>query len=176
MMKKKVLILPFFFLLFSVNCNKDNNPITQLESNGYNKLLIETDSMIYNWKQSEQGDYILIYGTIINETDTVFYSRIGGLFGGGRSFSGNSDAFLEKFDPSENVWRTKDIVALLYEGTKFVPLQPFENSSFSSQLTKKSDPNESGAYRFRLDYYSEADPDSNAVTYFDYSNEFIIEQ
>lgn len=170
---KKVI---FLFLIIITSCSTNNNPvIPEKVDDPYNKLLIETDSLVYNWQQGEQGDYILLYGTLINEADTVFYSKIGGFYGGGHYFSGHSDAFLEKFDSSENVWTTKDIAARLYEGPIFVPLQPFENLSFSSHLTKKSDQNESGTYRFKLNYYNQVVPmDSNVTPYFDYSNEFVL--
>jgi hypothetical protein len=111
MMKKKVLTLPFFFLLISVNCNKDNNPITQSESNGYNKLLIETDSLAYKWQPGESRYSITISGILKNKTDTVFYSRIADRFSGDTPccFAGNSSAHLEKFDRSENVLRVETL-------------------------------------------------------------------
>jgi hypothetical protein len=66
-------------------------------------------------------------------------------------------------------------MGFLIEGTKIVPLQPLQEYFFSSFLRTGAYQNDSGRYRFRLDYYIQADPDSSVLPYFDYSNEFILE-
>ena len=170
---KKIL---FLFLLILVNCSENNIPTAPEESDAYNNFLIETDSLAYAWQQEESGFSIAIYGTINNVSDSVFYSRIGELFSGDTPccFSGNSDAYLEKYDPSEDIWRVNNIASLLFEGTKSVAIEPAQHYSFSSYLFSGNDQDESGTYRFRLDYYTQENPDSGVAPYFDYSNEFVL--
>ena len=177
-MGKRLLIFLFFFSLVLVHCSEDNNPTNLQElDEAYHTLLIETDSMTYKWQPREYGYSVLIKGTIENKTDTIFYSKIADAFADDTPccFSDNSGASLEKFDPSENVWRVKNLTGLLVEGSKIAPLQPSLEYFFESFLRTSADQKDPGTYRFRLDYYMQADPDSNVVPFFDYSNEFILE-
>lgn len=164
------------FLLFLIFLHCDKNNIPPGPDDATHKLLIETDSMAYTWQPSESGFSIVMYGMLTNETDTVFYSKIGDLFSGDMPccFVRNSGAYLEKYNPVEKQWEIKNITALAFEGTKLVPLQPSQNYSFSSYLFTNSDQDETGTYRFRLDYFIQEDPDSSITPYFDYSNEFEL--
>ena len=178
-MEKRFLIFLFFFSLVLVHCSEDNNPTNMQEIDEvYHKLLIKTDSITYKWQPGESGYSILIRGMLKNKTDTIFYSKIADAFAGDSPccFADNSDASLEKYDPSDDVWRVSKLTGLLIEGAKIAPLQPSIDYFFQSFLRTSSDQNESGTYRFRLDYYMQADPDSNAVPFYDYSNAFILEQ
>jgi hypothetical protein len=50
-----------------------------------------------------------------------------------------------------------------------VPIQSLQEYAFSSVIVRTAEEIESGMYHFRLDYYDEVDPDSNIVSYHDYS-------
>jgi len=178
-MNLKIALLLFLVLLLSSNCHQDSNPIVQDESKiGYNKLMIMTDSSEYNWQLDDLSFSIIIQGNLLNNSDTVFYSRIGDGFGPPEQsnlyFSGNSEGYLEKYNSDEDTWEVQSFSSVLIEGTRMVPLKFSQEYSISSNLTRMSDHTEIGIYRFRMDYYDIADPDSNTVPYYDYSNTFEI--
>ena len=174
----KIALLLFLFLCSLFSCNRDNNPISYLEPyDGYGKLLIETDSIVYQWQHDEFKFYISIKGKVINRSDQIFYSRIGDFIGGDSPFyfADNSEAYLEKYEGDENVWIEEYFGSWLMEGTKTVPIQPWQEYSFSSFIARTSEYIEPGIYRFKLDHYDDVVPDSNTVFYHNYSNEFKIE-
>ena len=179
-MRTKLKIIPYFILLFLVFCSEDNNPInTSVSESGYKKLSINTDTTTYTWQDGESKDYIIIQGTISNESDTIFYSRLGDGFGPLEQeqliIACNSEGYIEKYNESDNSWNEKDICLYLIEGSRFVPVKPSQVYSFISHLEKSSDENETGKYRIRIDYYNIENPDSILTPFHDYSNTFELE-
>ena len=121
--------------------------------------------------------HIRIQGTLKNKSDTIFYSYIGDGFGPpdqSRLHFADNSGYFEKFDPNEHIWEVHDITNPLWEGSRMVPIKPLLEYTFSSSLTWESYESETGSYRFRVAYYNEVDPDSNAILYHDYSNIFKL--
>ncbi|MCH7886668.1 MAG: hypothetical protein IIA58_01750 [Candidatus Marinimicrobia bacterium] len=163
----------------SLNFDTTEFYITTLVSEeGYKKLYINTDTTTYTWQQGESKDYIFIRGTITNESDSTFYSRLGDGFGPSEPeelvIACNSWGYIEKFNESDNLWKESDICLFLIEGSKIVPVKPSQVYSIYSDLAKNRDENETGIYRIRIDYYDIENPDSIATPFHDYSNLFEI--
>ena len=179
MQRKFVLVITLIFLSSFIACERDKNPVVELVViTGYNKISILTDSTLYNWQVDEQTKFVFIQGTLINKSDSVFYSRLGDGFGPPEPLNlylaGNSEGYLEKYYSQEDVWKVQNFALYIIEGTKIVPIKPGQTYSISSVLSRASGVNESGTYRFRIDYYDTANPDSTTVPYHDYSNTFEI--
>jgi hypothetical protein len=178
-MKRKNLLLPILILLLFCNCQKDNNPIIENEPGiGQQKLLIMTDSSLYIWKMNEYGYRISIQGTLLNKSDTVYYSRIGDGYGPPEQtdliFAGNSGGYLEKYNPNKEIWEEQGILSFLFEGSKMVPIKPSQTYSIRSLLSSNGEANDTGIYRFRVDYYDLLDPDSSIIPDHNYSNTFEL--
>lgn len=90
-------------LTFILRCleNESNDKLTD-SNDGYGKLLINTDTTIYSWQLGESQDCIIIRGTLNNESDSVYYTRIGEGFGLPEQIelliAGNSAGYIEKCD------------------------------------------------------------------------------
>jgi len=151
---------------------------TFVSEGGYNKLSINTDTTTYSWQQGEFKDYIIIQGTTTNESDSIFYSRLGDGFGPSEQeqlfIACNSEGYIEKFNEFDKSWIEKDLCLYLIEGSRFVPVRPSQDYSIYGHLVKNRDENETGIYRIRIDYYDIIKPDSNATPFQDYSNSFEI--
>jgi len=151
---------------------------TPVFEEGYKILSINTDTTTYTWQQGESKDFIFIRGTITNESDSIFYSRLGDGFGPSKPeelfIACNSWGYIEKFNESDNLWKESDICLFLIEGSKIVPVKPSQVYSIYSDLAKNRDENETGIYRIRIDYYDIENPDSIATPFHDYSNSFEI--
>ena len=145
---------------------------------GYKKLFINTDTTIYTWQQGESKDFIIIQGTLTNESDSIFYSRLGDGFGPSEQeqlfIACNSEGYIEKYNESDKSWNEKDLCLYLIEGSRFVSVRPSQDYSIFGHLAKNRDENETGIYRIRIDYYDIENPDSIATPYHDYSNSFEI--
>lgn len=184
-MRTKLKIIPYFILLFLVFCSKDNNPInttvsdTTVSEDKYNKLSITTDTTTYTWQQGESHDHIIIQGAISNESDTVFYSRLGdgfALFEQERLYIASfSDGYIEKHSESDNSWKEREFLAPLFEGVRVVSIRPSKDYSISGLLSKSRDESETGKYRIRIDYYDIENPDSTVTPFHDYSNTFELQ-
>ena len=146
---------------------------------GYNKLSIITDTTTYTWQQGESKDFIIIQGTLTNESDSIFYSRLGDGFGPSEQeqlfIACNSEGYIEKYSESDKSWNEKDLCLYLIEGSRFVPVRPSQDYSIFGHLAKNRDEIEIGIYRIRIDYYDIENPDSIATPFHDYSNTFDIQ-
>ncbi len=138
---KKIVLLSMLTLLFSISCKKNNNPLIQIQSNVcHQKLLISKDSSVYHWQQSQWDEnffHIYIQGTLINKSDTLFYSYIGDGFElpeQSRLHFAHNSGYLEKYDPNEHIWIVHDITNPLWEGSRMVPIKPLLEYTFSSNL------------------------------------------
>lgn len=179
-MKTKFRYVFFILLLFVVHCSEDKIPVKdeyRLET-GYGKLLIDTDSTTYSWRKGETRDYVFVGGTIENQSDTTFYSRLGDGFGPPEqeelSIAANSEGYVEKYDESHDSWFEIDVLPLLIEGSRFVPIKPSKDYTIHAPLEKDSDEDEMGTYRIRVNYYEVENPDSTISPFQDFSNVFEI--
>ena len=144
----------------------------------YKKLSINTDTTTYTWQQGESKDFISIQGTISNESDTIFYSRLGDGFGPLEQerlyIASGSDGYIEKYRNSDKSWNERELRSTLIEGLRIVPIKPSQDYSINSYLTKSKDEDETGIYRIRIDYYDIENPDFTVISFQDYSNTFEI--
>ena len=174
-------ILFVIIILFIVRCTDDENPINAPGSDHeYDKLSINTEKDVYSWKQEESKDYIIIQGQLENKSDSIFYSRLGDWYNSLSEqkellIAGNSAGYIEKYNESDNLWHEINILALLIEGSKFVPVKPLLIYSIYGHLIKDNDTEEKGKYRLRVDYYEHEHPDSAVSPFQDYSNTFRIQ-
>ena len=179
-MSTNLKILFAIIFLFIVQCSDDENPINASSSgNEYGKLSINTDKDVYSWQQGESKDYIIIQGQLENKSDSIFYSRLGDWYNSQSEqkellIAGNSAGYIEKYNESDNLWYEINILALLIEGSKFVPIKPLLIYSIYGHLIKDNDTEEKGKYRLRIDYYEYEHPDSALSPFQDYSNTFEI--
>ena len=176
-MMQKFLILVLLTSLF-FGCSKNKNPLRLEErEQGAGHLSIQTDSMLYHWESKEFSNVVNIRGALTNTSDTLFYSSIGDLMCGRDcgyvSFSENSDAELERYDPVSGNWQGLQIQGYLIEGTVSMRLAPLNNYYIISGIISFSDTLVTGNFRYRLEYYM-METDSIRKTFHDYSNVFEI--
>ena len=179
-MKTALKLTMLFLLLFAVSCSEDDNPVdTPAPEVAYNKLSITTKSPIYTWQQDESHDYITVQGTVINESETIFYSSLGEFMLLGEQdklfIAGNSHGSFEKYNESNDSWEESDLGGMLIEGSRVVPVKPSKDYTMDGFLSKNSDDIVTGTYRIRIDYYDVENPDSDATPFYDYSNSFTLQ-
>lgn len=145
---------------------------------GYKKLSIKTNATSYTWQQGESKDFISIQGTIINDSDATYYSRLGDGFGPPEPdllyIAAYSGGYIEKYSESEKIWMERELKSILIEGVRVVPIKPSQDYSIFGPLTKSREEDETGTYRIRIDYYDIENPDSTVIPFQDFSNTFEI--
>lgn len=183
----RIYLVSFLAFLLTVSCTKDRDPISasftfndlfsgSLDGNG--DLVIETDRSSYAWRQSETSLTIIIKGTVVNDSETLYYSRTGDGFGPQEQnmlfFSDNSSGYLEIYDESENAWREVAFSSVMVEGARVVPLKPKKHYALEAFLIWQENKEKNGIFRLRIDYYDQSEPGEKAIRFQDYSGMFTI--
>lgn len=174
-------------ILLTASCTKDTDPVsTSFTFNGLfsgsldgdGNLVIKTGRQSYSWEQNESTYTLTVRGTVDNSTETVYYSKTGDGFGPLEQerlfFADNSAGYLERYDSVESTWREVNLLTVLIEGSRFVPLKPEKQYSFETFLLWREDKEENGIFRLRIDYYDQSEPGEIAKPFKDYSNMFTI--
>ena len=171
----KMLYIIITILLFS-SCEKGKSIlIPEMENN---KIIMKTTKTIYYWQQANGDKIIPITGELINRSIKTYYSRVGDYYGETDLifFAENSAGKLEKFDSLNNEWANSNLLGVLFEGSRYIPIEPVKKYSIrATLLIIGNDIEESGTYRLRIDYYNDSTDESEGITPFsDYSNIFQI--
>ncbi len=161
-------------------CSRDKNPVLPLNQDGSTgNLKIRTEKSAYYWQAGESDKMIIIHGTLVNNSSNRYFSRVGARMGKAEQdllfIAGNSAACIEEFNETDNTWHKSEIMAFLIEGTRFVPLEPSIIYSLNGHLSIKTNQQQKGIFRIRIDYYNTPGPGSEIKPMKDYSNIFEIQ-
>jgi len=161
-------------ILIIASCIKEKSILDS--DSGSGKLTIKTDQIIYLWQQSEKNKLIVIQGELQNNSTKIYYSKVGDSWGGAELllFAINSAGRLEKLNTSDNKWYESELLGMLIEGPKFIPVEPSKNYAINATLYADCNKEETGKFRLRIDYYNSADKAEETAPFCDYSNIFEI--
>ncbi len=173
------IIFIFVMILQLLYCNKDKNPVNPIpNTGGAGNLILMTQKTNYSWKQSESNFIIIIEGTLKNKSSDTYYSHIGDGFGPAEQdriiFAANSAGRIEKYDELDKKWKEINILGLLIEGSKAIPIKSSTNYAIHAHLSRKIDQVEHGKYKLRIEYHDNPELRNTEMIYRDYSNIFEI--
>jgi hypothetical protein len=174
-------ILVAFIILIVGACSEKNVLVNPPDGIGADFLTISTDATSYRWQpDGEEKDRknVFIEGNLINDSNTMYYARVGDGFGGPIQthilVAANSQAQIEYYNQSKEIWEASDLMAVLIEGSRMIQIAPSQSYSIHAHLIIREPDSISGWFRIRIDYFVVEDPDEKATIYTDYSNEFFV--
>ncbi len=175
----KTIFFIFTIIFQLLSCTRDKNPVNPPSNlDGEGKMILKTEKNIYSWQQSESIFTITIEGTLQNISTNTYYSHIGDGYGPSEQdfllFVKYSAGWIEKYNELDTSWTETDLLGLLIEGSKTIPIKPAKNYTFYAHLNRRSDEIEIGKYRLRIEYHDNFDLKNNEMIYRDYSNVFEI--
>lgn len=175
-MYKYLKVISSVMIFLIISCAKEKDIVGTVSE--YGELHIKTDKEIYYWRQSEENRIIGIEGELQNRSTRIYYSRVGDYWG--RTdlvlFAQNSAGRLEKLDNSDYKWYETELLGMIIEGSKFIPIEPTKNYAIHAHLYIDNDKykDETGKYRLRIDYFNSIEEAKEATPFSDYSNTFEI--
>lgn len=175
-MCKYLEVITSVVIFIIISCAKEKDIVGT--GSEYGKLNIKTDKELYYWLQSEENRIIGIEGELQNRSTKIYYSRVGDYWGQTDLvlFAQNSAGRLEKLDEDDYKWNEIELLGMIIEGSKFIPIEPSKNYTIYAHLYVDNDKykDETGKYRLRIDYFNSIEEAEEATPFSDYSNIFEI--
>lgn len=168
-----------FVAVVELCCSVNKNIAPTASPRGDGNLSIKTASNLYKWKVDDRGyKYLYIKASLVNNSESIFYSILGDGFPGGLDqdrlmIASPSSGFIEKFDKRTNSWKVTHFTSAPICGVCFVEIRPSQTypvSSYLRLIPRKG----KGQFRIRIDYFTQLNPSSETVPLKDYSNVFEI--
>lgn len=140
-------------------------------------LDISVQKSEYQWTPEDLGASRQIQATIRNNSTLTYFSKLGDGFNSSIDqdnlfVADGSGASIERFNP-DGMWSAmpRD---LLIEGTRFVALRPQTSYRLTAAPLYLWRGDESGQFRFKVEYFDRVDPSPEISPKVDYSNIFTI--
>jgi len=167
----------FILLILFSSCSENENlvePIDEINFNGDLKITTEKNEYIYG---EDYKDWLSINGTLVNNSQDTFYSKLGDGFNSNLNqdqlfVAEGSDAYFETYDSVYSTW-TNIPRGLLSEGTKVISILPTNTYKFTSH--SRFDSTTHGMFRFLFKYYKKTGLTFSTDTLRDTSNVFYIQ-
>ncbi len=140
------------------------------------QLRIATEKNAYRWTSNDLNASRLIQATLTNTSHTTFYARLGDGYNSSLDqqelfVAQGSGGHIER-QHDDSSWQPMPR-GILFEGTRFIALRPQQNHRMLATLQQWIG-NESGQFRFKVEYFDRLDPAPVVLPMVDYSNVFVI--